>query len=319
MATVAPSMAAHSILRHWEMSDINPQVVEQAAQPLLESLGIPCKSRDIFQLYEDRELCASPALMVISCVCPPSQGRDYLDPLMQKYLGYAVDRAERRLVYENMTFEAAVGQLPHATVISISRRSDKVRVSGTPSTTATLGAIPGYKPQQCAEASGSEATPLVNGRDLIVKVDDNGPLEASHYLGTDGIFNLVRACSSATIRGWKILSQPMAVEDYKVQQLMDGYLRSVQAGGSDTIWDQAVVATSVLHPHANYNTGIMWLFATAGTDSNQRAASWSRWLQVLDTVCFTGFAFYVIIPGIFGLSFSAIQWALKWGLVNSRC
>eukprot|EP00959_Pyramimonas_sp_CCMP1952_P248211 5188216-Pyramimonas_sp.AAC.1 len=115
-------MAAHSILRHWEMSDINPQVVvEQAAQPLLESLGIPCKNRDIFQLYEDRELCASPAFVVISCVCPPSQGRDYLDPLMQKYLGYAAGRAERRLVYENMTFEAAVGQLPHATVISISR------------------------------------------------------------------------------------------------------------------------------------------------------------------------------------------------------
>eukprot|EP00959_Pyramimonas_sp_CCMP1952_P045644 953581-Pyramimonas_sp.AAC.1 len=52
-------------------------------------------------------------------------------------------------------------------------------------------------------------------------------------------------------------------KDYWVQQLMEGYLRSVQAGGSGTIWDQAVVATSVLQPHANYNTGIMWLFATA--------------------------------------------------------
>ena len=104
-----------------------------------------------------------------------------------------------------MAFEVVVGQLPHATVVATSRRTDLIRVGNTPAHVASMGQIPGYRPNACNHGLGKPVHPLCYGNDLVAKINTGGPPDPTQYEGNDGVFNMVGLCSAATTRGWKFL------------------------------------------------------------------------------------------------------------------
>eukprot|EP00959_Pyramimonas_sp_CCMP1952_P145133 3038889-Pyramimonas_sp.AAC.1 len=124
--------------------------------------------------------------------------------LAWRYVKHWVDNTQQRILFDSMACDSVIGQLPHATVASINRRSDCVRATHQPLYMATLKAVPGYVP-----ASGFTAPdalqPLHGGKDLVVRLNTNGPFNPSEFESSDGSFDLISLCQAATVRGCKVL------------------------------------------------------------------------------------------------------------------
>ena len=127
-----------------------------------------------------------------------------LGRLCWTYLRRKVDSNERRILYDSLACDSVLGQLPHATVASISRRSDFVRATHEPHYMATLKAVPGYVPA-CGFTAPDALVPLHGGKDLVVRLNTNGPFNPSEFEGIDGRFDLTSLCQAATVRGCKVL------------------------------------------------------------------------------------------------------------------
>ena len=195
-----------SVLNLWEASDVDLVSLESHSGQALRERGITVRERDIFRLHEDDSLVSIPCLVVVAGICPPCSHREYLDVLIQKYFKCRSDATLRRLAYENMTFEAVLGQLPLAVAVSTSRRFDTVRASTSPTVVATLKQIPGYNPKMCAEfAQGANIPTIVGGTDLVVKASVNDQLDPRDFIGADQQLNLVNMCARVTADGWRVL------------------------------------------------------------------------------------------------------------------
>ena len=203
---VAEGSGIEGILSSWEVSDIDITSLESNHAAGLRALGVVIRARDIFQLFEDSALVDSPCVVVLSCVFPPGGHREYLDSLIRRYVRRSPGAVDRRLIYETMTYEAVIGQLPFAVVISISRRTDTVRASGSPAQIAMLQPIEGYHPKICAEWAQSEAIQNIgDGRDMVVKITSMGDIDPTAFINRGGKFDLISMCTMATRSGWRIL------------------------------------------------------------------------------------------------------------------
>ena len=192
-------------LSTWEASDIQTEHLERHRGPILRQVGVQICKRDIFQLFQDDSLTSVPSVVIIACICPPMSVREQLDGLLFKYLRRRVDATERRIMYDSLAFESAVGQLPNATVVSISRRSDWIRATSAPAAVVTMRPVPGYTPTQCHHGPDELLRPLGEGHDLVARISTRGPLNPAHYEESNGSFNLVTLCYQATLKGWRVL------------------------------------------------------------------------------------------------------------------
>ena len=204
-AAASGESQAH-ILRSWEVSDIDIQTLESHAGPRLRQLGVSVCRRDIFEICESEpELVRAPCIAVMACICPPSAHRADLDALLTQYIGHKPDHVERRHLFEGMCFEAVLGQLPHAVAVSINRRSDATRASGSPALVANLKAVEGYQPKQCQWAQGEPIRTLHGGTDLVARISTTGVVDPVQFIGTDMQFDLIKMITLATRCGWRIL------------------------------------------------------------------------------------------------------------------
>eukprot|EP00959_Pyramimonas_sp_CCMP1952_P328651 6880614-Pyramimonas_sp.AAC.1 len=108
MAAPAPpepgaSLAATpSTLANWTVSDTSLQVLEEHNGPALRRMGANIVPLDAFELFHHHELLASPSLIIMSCVHPPLESREYLDRLLKHYTESNPSVRERNSFYETM-------------------------------------------------------------------------------------------------------------------------------------------------------------------------------------------------------------------------
>ena len=189
----------------WEASDLRTEVMQRHFGPTLQQMGVQVRERDLFQLFQDGDLARRPAIVIIACLCPTKELRSELDNLLYTYLRRRVDAAERRIVYDAITYEAAVGQLPQATVVSISRRSDCLRATSTPSTVLSMKRIIGYTPVECHHGPDEALRPLNDAHELVARINTTGPCNPQSFTDANGEFNLPAMCFQATVWNWPVL------------------------------------------------------------------------------------------------------------------
>ena len=203
MAVVPPER----LFEHWEVSDVDLAMLRQHHGPALEQLGIAMRERDVLRLL-DENLVGQPLLLISSCMCPITADRNELDRLLGIYLDQRDQRIEpsvRRIMFDVITFEAMVGQLPNASVVSVSRRTDCVRAAKCPSLLATMRIIPGYTPLACNHDVSLPPHQLVHGRDLVARTNFRGPFAIESFLDSDGSLNITALAFQATMLRWPVM------------------------------------------------------------------------------------------------------------------
>ena len=191
-------------LANWFVTDISTDTLRLNHGPQLQRYGARVLAVDLFEMFKLQEL-QGPSLIIVSCLCPTTEMVPRLCDLIRKYGHFNPDAAQRRSMFDSWAFEAIVGQMPSATVVSLCRTSDMLKPGSTPCISAPMDTVPGYVPKACNHPPGDNLHELSGGSAINARVSLNGPLHPSEYIGPTGKFNLVEACCTATALGIKVV------------------------------------------------------------------------------------------------------------------
>ena len=186
----------------WLVSDLDLTALNLHAGESLRQMGIHISVLDFFTLFEHEEL-QVPSLVIMSCVAPPTSHYPVLRHLIKRYQHYTPDDGDARQYYAAFAFEAVIGQLPAASVVSVCRKSDRLFHGSSPATVAALEPVPGYAPKSC-HCDARSLQPLKGARDLVAQVSLGGPIDPTAYLG-GGKLDMIQMCAEASRRGVQIV------------------------------------------------------------------------------------------------------------------
>ena len=192
------------VLSNWFVTDINTDVLMRHAGPTLQGLGAQVRAVNLFDMLRQDEL-QGPSIIIVSCLFPPQDCQHDMGQLIAKYCQCQPNDDNRRSFYDVWAFEAIIGQMDGATVVSICRQRDTVTSGSSPCLVAPLSRIPGYEPKQCNWPADAPLQRLVGAERLKVRVSLDGPCVPQAFLSPTGHFNLVDAVSTATALGIKII------------------------------------------------------------------------------------------------------------------
>ena len=197
------------LLSNWFVTDLSLDVMNRhngGAVSELQQWGVTVCEADVLKLSVHPTFRTRwPSLIVMSNLCPPTQFRDYLGHLLKTYAKFNANGCDRRQYYSAICYEAVLGQMEAATVVSITRCSDQLVPGQTPSEISRMRPVPNYQPQACNHAPEEALFPIANGHKLQVQVNHGGPLDPRDFLKLGGQFDLVEMCATATALGMRVL------------------------------------------------------------------------------------------------------------------
>ena len=189
----------------WAATDVELTQLHAHCGKSLQELGVEISELNLFHMFDCQSIVETPSLVIAACLCPPASYVPYLTELIQKYGHFTPSAADRRSYYEAVAYESMVGQLPRATVLTICRTSDLLRSSNTSSVVGPVWAPPGYRPKQCYLSEDQQLQALAGGGKLTVRGSRGGPLLLDEHFTTQGPFDLVSACYTATVQGMRVV------------------------------------------------------------------------------------------------------------------
>eukprot|EP00959_Pyramimonas_sp_CCMP1952_P470755 9497222-Pyramimonas_sp.AAC.1 len=145
----ADEVSRRTLFRRWFSSDIELTTLQQHCGPSLVELGVSILELNLFKLFECQQLVEAPTVVIASCLCPSPAAVQPLCDLLRKYAKFSPSPSERRSYFEAIAYEAMVGQLPWATVITLCRQTDLLKLGDSPSTVSPVCPIVGFRPKQC--------------------------------------------------------------------------------------------------------------------------------------------------------------------------
>ena len=185
-----------TLFSRWVCSDINTDVLMKHNGPTLLDEGVAIETLNVFRLFESK-YCGEDCLIVMSCLCPPTDWKEILQHLHTKYAKWTPDGPSTRSWYDTLCYEAVVAQMTRATVCSIARSGDLIWPCKTPAILCPMAPVPWYKPKACNHAADKPLHELAGGESLTMRASLNGPISVCQFIKADGRIELLDLCRKA--------------------------------------------------------------------------------------------------------------------------